>query len=223
MIVGIPFEGRLRTILHSPYLIAQRVSASLYNLSGETFSMTELTSKQIIILPDEVEISEGETLTHETMMKALPIETFISASAEEALADALGLVLRSCVADGTISDAELLRVQPALEGRLWQPNLDVLVGDVYTFGACIWRCIQAHRTQGDWSPDMTPALWRKVEVVDDSAVNVWQSGVDYLEGDIRAYPDAESTLYECLQAHSSQDGWEPPSVPALWVVRETGV
>ena len=26
------------------------------------------------------------------------------------------------------------------------------------------------------------------------------------------------TLYRCLQGHTSQVGWEPPNVPALWVV-----
>jgi hypothetical protein len=23
-------------------------------------------------------------------------------------------------------------------------------------------------------------------------------------------------LYKCVQAHTAQDGWEPPNVPALW-------
>ena len=26
----------------------------------------------------------------------------------------------------------------------------------------------------------------------------------------------EDRLYRCVQAHTSQDGWEPPAVPALW-------
>ena len=26
----------------------------------------------------------------------------------------------------------------------------------------------------------------------------------------------ESVLYKCVQAHTSQIGWEPPNVPALW-------
>ena len=35
------------------------------------------------------------------------------------------------MADGRVTDSELLRIQPALEGRLWQPGLDVKVGDVF--------------------------------------------------------------------------------------------
>ena len=80
----------------------------------------------------------------------------------------------------------------------------------------LWRCIQAHTTQGGWQPDKTPALWHRVEVVAEGTVRVWAAGIDYVTGDEVAYPDAEGELYVCQQAHTSQAGWDPPSVPALW-------
>lgn len=40
--------------------------------------------------------------------------------------------------------------------------------------------------------------------------------MDYESGDVLAYPDAEGELYECIQAHTSQEGWEPPNTPTLW-------
>lgn len=55
---------------------------------------------------------------------------------------------------------------------------------------------------------------------DDEAESVtmlfedWQAGVPYAVGDRRKY---EGLLYRCVQAHTSQDGWTPPAVPALWV------
>lgn len=42
----------------------------------------------------------------------------------------------------------------------------------------------------------------------------WQSGVAYAVGDRRQY---NGLLYRCVQAHTSQDDWTPPQVPALWV------
>lgn len=42
----------------------------------------------------------------------------------------------------------------------------------------------------------------------------WASGKAYQVGYRVRY---ESQLYKCIQAHTSQDGWEPPNVPALWV------
>lgn len=216
MNIVIPFDGRLRTIIRSSFVAARRLTESRYSLTGDMFQMTDVTAEQVLILPDEVPLEEGELLTDEVLMRALPLESFVSVSAEEALPNALGLLLRLAVADGRLTDAELLSIQPALEGRLWQPGIDVQVGDVYAFGAFLWRCIQAHTTQGDWPPDLASALWRKVEVISEDEMRVWHVGVDYVAGDVLAYSDADSPQYECLTAHTSQEGWEPPHVPALW-------
>lgn len=216
MKIIIPMEGQVRTILHSPFLIARRDSETQYSLTGQALSMTGITADMILILPDNTDIAERQAVTDSLRMAALPLESFIAPSAEDALADTLGLLLRAAVADGKVTDAELLRVQPALEGRLWQPGIAVAVGDVYTFGAFLWKCVQAHTTQGDWSPDLTPALWHKVEVVSENEMRVWASAVEYVVGDVVAYPDTDGVQYECLQAHTSQESWQPPNVPALW-------
>lgn len=41
----------------------------------------------------------------------------------------------------------------------------------------------------------------------------WEAGVSYSVGAIRRRNGA---LYRCVQAHTSQEGWEPEKVPALW-------
>ena len=216
MKIVIPFEGRVRTLIRSAFVLAKRLTESKYALTGDSFQMTEVTAEQVLILPDSAEITEGQELAADVLAQTLPLETFVSVSAEEALPNALGLLFRLAVADGRVTDAELLAIQPALEGRLWQPGIVVSVGDVYAYGGCLWRCLQPHTTQGDWPPDLTPALWRKVEVETESEVRVWQASVDYMAGDVLVYPDATGRQYECLQAHTSQEGWEPPNVPALW-------
>ena len=220
MNIAIPLGGQIRMVICSSFVIAKRKDAIHYDLSGESFQLTSVTSEQVYVFDDSVVITEGMEMTHDLKAQALPLDSFVSVSAEEALPNAIGLLLRLAVADGRVTDAELLRIQPALEGRLWQPGVDVQVGDVYTFGAFLWRCIQAHTTQGAWTPDLTPALWRKVEVIPEDAVRVWAAGIDYIVGDELAYPDANGTMYTCLQAHTSQTGWEPPAVPALWKAQD---
>lgn len=42
---------------------------------------------------------------------------------------------------------------------------------------------------------------------------IWAVGVEYAAGQRIRYEDK---LYRCEQAHTSQEGWEPPAVPALW-------
>ena len=221
MNIVIPMAGRVRMCIRSSYVAAQRTDAIHYNLTGESFNLMEVTADQVYVFLDELEVVEGTELTEELIRQALPLEQFIRVTAEEAMPNALGLLLRLAVADGRITDAELLSIQPALEGRLWQPGLAVQVGDVYTFGAFLWRCIQAHTTQGTWAPDLTPALWRKVEIISGDTVRVWTEGTDYIVGDEVAYPDAEGDLYTCIQAHNALAGWEPPNTPALWVKKET--
>jgi len=216
LIIVIPFEGRVRTIIRSSFIAAKRVTETQYDLRGEQFQMTGVTAQQVLILPDDASIAEGQVLTDDVLMRALPLESFVTVSAEEALPNALGLLLRLAIADGRLTDTELLSIQPALEGRVWKPGLSVQAGDVYTYGTFLWRCLQAHTTQGDWPPDVVPALWRKVEVISETEVRVWQVGVDYAVGDEVAYPDEDGQKYECLQAHTSLVGWEPPHVPALW-------
>lgn len=41
----------------------------------------------------------------------------------------------------------------------------------------------------------------------------WGAGENLSVGDRRAY---EGILYEAVQAHTTQSGWEPPNVPALF-------
>ena len=46
----------------------------------------------------------------------------------------------------------------------------------------------------------------------------WEADTKYAAGDRRR---CDGKVYKCLQAHTSQTGWEPSAVPALWVVINT--
>ena len=41
----------------------------------------------------------------------------------------------------------------------------------------------------------------------------WVANHAYAVGDVVTY---NGHAYKCLQSHTSQVGWEPPNVPALW-------
>lgn len=42
---------------------------------------------------------------------------------------------------------------------IWKENISVKVGERYRYGDTLYKCIQAHTTQADWTPDITPAMW----------------------------------------------------------------
>lgn len=217
MQVVLLLEGVVGKVLTTPSLRAYQTGENEYTLEGETLRLEVLTPERILILEDEEEVIEGEWVTEEQSEAAIPITSFLALSPERAAADALGLMMRQVVAEGAVSDEELLRVAPALQARVWRPVLAVVPGDVYSHGSSLYRCVQAHTTQADWRPEATPALWRRVQPKEMNPL--WQLNTGYGQGDVAGYPDNQ-TLYVCTQAHTSQKGWEPPNVPALWKERK---
>ena len=41
----------------------------------------------------------------------------------------------------------------------WTEGVAVSAGGRYQFNDRLYKCVQAHTTQADWTPDVTPALW----------------------------------------------------------------
>lgn len=46
----------------------------------------------------------------------------------------------------------------------WGEGIAYAVGDRVKFGDTLYKCVQAHTSQSDWTPDLTPALWTRVTV-----------------------------------------------------------
>ena len=44
----------------------------------------------------------------------------------------------------------------------WEPWIEVKVGDPYVHDGILYTAIQAHKTEPGWTPDVVPALWKKV-------------------------------------------------------------
>lgn len=42
---------------------------------------------------------------------------------------------------------------------MWTIDLAYAVDDRVQHGGILYKCIQAHTSQADWTPDATPALW----------------------------------------------------------------
>ena len=95
----------------------------------------------------------------------------------------------------------------------WEPGLAVAEGDVLQWDGTLVEVLQAHTTQADWEPPAVPALFRIYRTDDGSEPIAWQPGLA-LEVDEEV--THEGTTYRVTQAHTTQAGWEPPNVPALF-------
>ena len=87
----------------------------------------------------------------------------------------------------------------------WTLDRDYAVGVRVRYGDKLYRCEQAHRSQEDWTPDATPALW--TEVAKPGEIPEWRQPTGaqdaYNKGDKVRHNDAVWT--------SDVDGnvWEP--------------
>lgn len=57
------------------------------------------------------------------------------------------------------------------------------------------------------------AQFKRIEQMVIHSYRAWATGVSYSVGDVIQYG---GLLYEVIQAHTSQAGWTPPAVPALF-------
>ena len=46
----------------------------------------------------------------------------------------------------------------------WATDTAYALGDRVKFNDTLYKCVQAHTSQADWTPDITPALWVVVTV-----------------------------------------------------------
>ena len=67
---------------------------------------------------------------------------------------------------------------------IWQINTAYAVSDRIRHEGILYRCVQAHTSQADWTPDATPALWTVVSL-DEWPEWVQPTGAQdaYMKGD----------------------------------------
>lgn len=110
-----------------------------------------------------------------------------------------------CAPDGVIPEWQ----QPSGAHDAYQ------IGDRVTHNGQVWESLVNGNTWEPGSPG-AESLWLLVD--DDGGEeptepDAWQPGVTYAVDDIVTYDGA---TYRCLQSHTSQVGWHPVAVPALW-------
>lgn len=74
------------------------------------------------------------------------------------------LKLRDLIVRASVS----LDDESALQGielfPLWKSNTAYAIGDRIRYNDKLYKCVQAHTSQDDWTPDLTPALWVEVSI-----------------------------------------------------------
>ena len=154
--------------------------------------------------------------------------------------------------DATPGPGEPLPPAPdAVEYVDWQPwthfrdgtdgsvdeNGDLVGRDYVLFNNTIYGCVQSHRSQPDWAPDVTPALWVLVGELPEEEVPeqpepgvepdpetgapdwpAWDATTAYQRGDETVMVVHAGRLWELIHTNSDP-GWEPGTLPSVWADR----
>ena len=80
----------------------------------------------------------------------------------------------------------------------WKPDTAYTAQQRIRYQGKLYRCEQAHTSQSDWTPDITPALW--TEVAEPGEIPVWKQPTGaqdaYMAGDKVYYPTKDDDIYE---------------------------
>ena len=86
----------------------------------------------------------------------------------------------------------------------WKEGITVAKDARYQYNGELYRVVQAHTTQSDWQPDVTPALWVKV------SLDEWPEWVQPT-GAHDAYAKGDKVTHSSKKWTSDVDAntWEP--------------
>lgn len=79
----------------------------------------------------------------------------------------------------------------------WVADTAYSVDERIRYGGKLYRCVQGHTSQADWTPDTTPALWTEVAL--EGVIPVWRQPTGaqdaYAKGDKVHFPTVEDAVY----------------------------
>lgn len=108
--------------------------------------------------------------------------------------------------------AESLPDDDALEAvelfPVWATGVSYTADERVSYAEKLYRCVQSHTSQADWTPDATPALW--TEVAKPGEIPVWKQPTGaqdaYMKGDKVHYPGKDDPVYISTVDNNV---WEP--------------
>lgn len=101
----------------------------------------------------------------------------------------------------------------------WKADVSYTVGQRVLYNSVLYKVLQAHTSQTDWTPDVSHSLFAQILIPDENVIPEWvqpDSTNPYMKGDKVIH---NGTTYESL---IDNNVWEPGVIgtESLWVVVE---
>ena len=129
--------------------------------------LIELTSEEIAAI-------EAEAAKFEAAERCRPM------TAEEVTA----MLIKQQINTLTVDDNTALRMVEFYPE--WTTDTDYAAGFKVQRGGTLYRCLTAHTSQDDWTPDVSPSLFAKILIPDPTVIPEWEqpdSTNPYMTGD----------------------------------------
>ena len=101
----------------------------------------------------------------------------------------------------------------------WKADTVYTAGDRVRYNDVLYKALQGHTSQADWTPDGAVSLFAKV-LIPSKDIPVWEQPTStnaYMTGDRVYYPTAQDDVYESL---IDNNVWSPTAYPQGWKVIE---
>lgn len=102
-----------------------------------------------------------------------------------------------------ITDEEALKY-PALYPE-WQPNAQLTINDRIEYNNKLYRVIQSHTAQSDWTPDTTFALFEPIDLDNKGTIDnpiIAAVGMTYIK-DLYYFDETDGSIYLCTRSDTA--------------------
>lgn len=102
----------------------------------------------------------------------------------------------------------------SIEDLVWQAGRDYTVDEYVIYDSVVYKVIQAHTSQDDWTPDVAPSLFARA-LAKPNEVLPWEqpdTANPYMTGDRVLF---DGNIYESI---IDNNVWSPADYPAGWLM-----
>jgi hypothetical protein len=126
----------------------------------------------------------------------------------QAYADAITLAKIQAV---TLDDETAVLVPNLFE--MWIDSKHYEKDERVTYNGTLYKCLQAHDAQADWTPTDAPSLWAKVLPGQSGEIGEWEQ-----PGSTNGYKTGDKVTHngKTWESTANNNVWEPGAVGAPW-------
>ena len=97
----------------------------------------------------------------------------------------------------------------------WATSTSYAIGDLRSYEGILYKCLQAHTSQDDWTPDISSSLWKSLSI-NESGIQEWSQPISSAD----AYNTGDEVMYKGVHYRSVIDNnvWSPTDYPQGWEV-----